>query len=185
MPYPVYYASCAEKLPDHIANSCADSMEHGRVRSVAFVHISYLDDLIVDPEDEALWVAGITEKMIIIIPETTGTYDGGTPVDGPGYGDLETSLAGYRHVVTYKDPNFKANCEFYNVIKHSRSWVPAIRLETQTLLFDKPAVIIPKAPVTEDLNADVVFDVELRISQPDLPCPFNTPPDVFIPFAYV
>jgi hypothetical protein len=112
-----------------------------------------------------------------------GTYDGGTPVEAPGYGDLENTISGYRHVVQYKDPNFKQNAEFYNAIKRSRSWVPAIRLETQTLLFEKPATIIPKAPVTEDLNSDVVFDVELRISQPDIPVPFDTPPDIFIPFA--
>jgi hypothetical protein len=185
MPYPVYYPICAEQIPDHIADNCPGAIEHARARSVGFVHTSYLDVLKLDPTDEATWVAGIDEKQIIIIPDTTGTYDGGTPVDGPGYGDLETSLAGYRHVVNYKDPNYRENVDFYNAIKYSRSWVPAIRLETQTILFDKPAVIIPKTPVTENLTDDVVVDVELRISQPDLPVPFDTPPGVFIPYAYV
>ena len=183
MPYTVYYTVCPETIPDHIANDCAGSLEHGRVRSVGFVHVSYLPTIQADPTDEALWITGIENKQIIIIPETTGTYDGGTPVDGPGFGDLESTIAGYNHVVTYQDPNFKDNAAFYNAIKTSRSWVPAIRLETTTMLFDKPATIVPQAPVTDDVNSVVTFNVELRISQPDIPEPFDTPPGVFIPFA--
>jgi len=183
MPYQVYYPVCTTTLPDHISNSCADSMEHGRVRSVAFVHVSYLAALQVDPTDYAIWQTGILDKLIIIIPETTGTYDGGTPVEGPGYGDLAVSLAGYDHVIAYSDPNFKQNAEFYNAIKYSREWVPVIRLETTALLFDVAGQILPKAPVTEALTDDVVWAVEVKVSQPNIPVPFIYPPDIFIPFA--
>lgn len=185
MSYPIYYATCTTAVPDHLVDACGEQ-ELGRVRSVAYVRSTYLDALLVDPTDAALWETGILNKDIIIIPATQGSYDGGTPVEVPGYGSQEVALAGYRHVINYKDPDFKLNAEFYNGIKQTREWYIAINTSTQTMLFSQGvATIFPKAPVQDDLNSEVVWDVEVRVSQPDIPVPFDTPPNIFEAFNYV
>lgn len=158
-------------------------MEHARVRSAGFVKKSYLAALQADPTDPSLWVTGINNRDIIIIPEVSGTYDGGAPVEGPGYGDQTSSFAGYNHTLNFKDPNYKQNAAFWNAIKYSREWVPVWRTETQTSIADVAAQIIPKAPVSENLTDDVVWDVEVKFTQPDIPVPFDTPEGIFIQFA--
>lgn len=187
MPFTVYYGACATaSQPDYYAPFCeADNPpEKGRIRSFAFIAKDYLATLQADPTDSAIWVTGILDKKIIIIPTIAGDYDGGSPVTGPGYGDTKETTVGYDHVITYRDPNYKLNAAFYNAIKYGRNWVPAWRTETQTHIADNAAQIIPKAPISEDLASDVAWNVEVRFSQPDLPIPFDTPAEVFIPFAY-
>lgn len=178
-----YYPGCEDELPDHIVDDCPGSKEHARVRSIAFIHTSYLATLLAGQETPSVWVTGINDRKIIIIPQVSGQYDGGEPVEGPGYGDQESSLAGYKHTIGYKDPNYKQNAAFYNAIKFSRDWVPAWRTETQTQIADVPAQIIPKAPITDQLTDEVVWDVQVKFTQPDIPVPFDTPADIFIPFA--
>lgn len=184
MAYTIYYGGCAEDQPDHIVDPCGTEREHGRVRSVAFIHDSYLATLLASPDNPTTWQTGILDKLIWILPQTAGTYDGGTPVYAPGYGDQKEVLAGYDHVVTYRDPDFKGNASFYNAIKQSRQWYLAINTETQTQIFESSATIAPKAPVQDDLTSEVVWEVEVRISQPDFPEPFDTPPGIFEAFNF-
>jgi len=185
MSYPIYYNSCPDDLPDHLVEDCPVT-EHGRVRSVAFIRSSYLYALLVDPTDSALWQTGILNKDIIIIPATSGAYDGGTTVEGPGYGNQETAIVGAKHVVNYKDPDYKINAEFYNAMKYMRQWHFAFVTETLTHIFESGiATVLPKAPVQDDMNSEVVWEVEVRVSQPDSPVPIDTPAGVFESFNYV
>ena len=185
MSYSIYYPGCATAIPDHLCNTCGDDKEHGRVRSVAFITESYLPTLMVDPTSPVKWQAGIATKAIVIVPEVIGSFDGGAPQEGPGYGDSDSELLGYKFGLAYKDPNYKLNAAFYNAIKRSRRYAVAWRSESQIHISDKTARITPKNPIAEDLNSDVVWDVAISFSQPDLPVPFDVPPGIFDScFAY-
>lgn len=172
----IYYPEgCESAIPDHQCDPC-EVPEHGRVRSIAYIKSSFN---FTDPSDPTEWSAGIDNRDIIMIPEVLGSFDGGAPVEGPGYGDQSTKLTGYNFSLVYKDPNYRDNCDFYNAMKTARNYKIAFRTETQTHISDNTVSVIPKNPITEDLASEVVWDVEVKWAQGDLPCPFDTPAGTF------
>ena len=173
------YNPCEEEIFNPQCDPCLDNIEHGRIRSIALIHKNYKPVLESDPENPNIWLDGLQNKLIYIIPETLGSFDGGSPVEATGYGDQSTKVTGYNFVANYKDPNYKGNCNFYNSIKKSANWHFAFRTETLTRISGKPVSIIPKSPIAEDLTSEVVWDVEVKWAEKDQPCPFVTPEGVF------
>lgn len=174
----VYYPSgCDDLLPDHTCDPCA-AREGARVRSVAFIHKSYYPTLAADPENSSVWSTGIAAASIIIIPATQGSIE---PTDnmGTGYGDTEEEYLSTSFTLTIKDPNYIGNADFYNPLKRNRNFHVAYRTETQTHISDKPCTIVGRAPIADDLNTDVVWEVVAKWNSQDSPVPFNTPAGVF------
>lgn len=175
-----YPESCANEIPDHVCDPC-ETREKGRVSSVAFIDNGFEFENIEDPNE---WIAGIESGEITIIPAVVGSFDGGTEVEGPGYGRQSTILISYDFSANFRDPNYKSNCEYYNALKRSRTQHFAFVTETQLHYVDTPVSVIPKNPVTEELNSDVVYDVTVKWSSPDLPCPVNKPAGIFDECVY-
>lgn len=178
MPALIY--SCDNEIIDPQQDPCLTEMEHGRIRSVAYVHSSIVDLIKASPTNKQAWDAQIAQGKIYIIPEVIGSYDGGAAVEAPGYGDEATRTTGYNFSANFRDPNYKGNCGFYNTIKKSKNWHLAFRTENLTRITDKPVSIQPKDPITEDLTAEVVWDVTNKWTQTDHSCPFTTPEGVFV-----
>lgn len=177
----VYYpAGCDALIPDHVCDPC-ETIEQGRVRSVAFIK---KDFVFTDPSSPTQWRTGFLADKIIIIPQTKGTFDGGAEVEGPGYGDQSTRLTGYNFSANFEDPNYKKNCGFYNNLKNSREWRFAYRTGSQIHITDTVVQVIPKNPVADDLNSEVVWNVIVKWSDNDLPCPFDVPPGTFDACTY-
>lgn len=175
----VYYpTSCDEETPNHFCDLCADD-EHGRVRSVALIK---KDFEFVDPSNAQEWLDGINSGDIIIIPETNGSFDGGTPKEGPGYGDTLSTYLGSDFVLQFKDPNYKQNCVFYNAINKSRRYKVAYRTESLIHISDKTAFINAKPGVLDDLTSTVVWDVTTKWASSNIPCAYEMPDGVFTCF---
>jgi len=176
MSHLIYYGGgCDHDLPLHICNDC-NVPEHGRVRSVAFIKKTFR---FTDPSNPQEWRSGIIDGDIIIIPQVLGSYNGGEPVEGPGYGDTISKITGYNFELAFKDPNYTDNAGFYNAIKRNHIWLIAFRSETLTHMSTNTISIVPKNPITENLNDEVVWDVIVKFSQADLPEPFPTPDGIF------
>ena len=172
----VYYPTgCDAVIPAHICDAC-EAPELGRVSSVAFIKSPFAFTDISDPTE---WQAGFANGDIIIIPFTKGTFDGGAEVETPGYGRQATRLNGYNFQLQYQDPNYRQNCNFYNAIKNSRQYYVAYATETQIHLSDNIVSVIPKNPVQDDVNSEVVWDVLVKWAGRDLPCPFDLPEGIF------
>lgn len=181
MAYSVYYpAGCQAATGDHYCNPC-DALEHGRVRSVAFIASDFA---FTDPTSPTEWRNGILAKKIIVISDVNGTFDGGSEVEAPGYGDQATKLTGYNFQAVYNDPNYRLNADFYNAIKRSSNWKFAYRTEGLVHLSDTNVSVIPKNPVTDDLASEVVWNVTVKWSDGDLPIPYAVPTGIFTCFDY-
>lgn len=175
--YSLYDCTGAVEAPT--CDPCLNDIEHGRVRGVAYIAADYYATLVADPTDISLWTDGVAAGKIFIIPATQGNFDGGAPVEVTGYGDADTKVIGYKFTLTYKDPTLQGNTAFYNSIKNSGNYYVAFRTETLTRISDNPATVKPKAPIEDDLNSEVVWNVEVTYSQPDHSVPFDTPLDLF------
>lgn len=177
----VYYPTgCDSLIPDHICDPC-EEIEQGRVRSVAFIKSDFA---FTDPSNPTEWQTGFASGDIIIIPQTKGTFDGGAEVESPGYGDQSTRLTGYNFQAQYQDPNYKNNAAFYNALKNSRQYVFAYRTATQIHITENAVSVIPKNPVQDDTNSEVVWDVIVKWSGNDLPVPYDVPAGIFDQCTY-
>jgi hypothetical protein len=154
-----YFGACDETaIPDHICDPC-EAQEKGRVSSVAFIQKNFVFS---DPSNPAEWVAGINSRQIFVIPTVTGSFDGGTAVTGSGYGRQATKFLGFDFTMNFRDPNYTQNPDFY--------FSPHIS--------DNPVSVVPKNPVTEEINSDVVWDVDVAWNQDGVVRPYPQPANI-------
>lgn len=178
----VYYpdATCGgnETVPVYNCNPCPD-YEYGRVRSIAFIKTSYIATVLANPTSTAVWTTGINAGNIIVIHKTSGTYDGGTQEEIPGFGDETTANGGVDHVIVYRDPNYKENCDFYNAIRTNNIYTVAYRT-SDSIHFSETAVsVAAKNPVQDDTKSVVVWEVTVKWSNPDSPTAYDVPASIF------
>jgi len=173
----IYYPgnNCQDNVPEHLCDPCL-TIELGGIRSVAFIEEDFT---FTNPASASEWNTGILAGQIIIIPLTYGTFDGGVPQEGQGFGDSPTSLDGYDFLLNYADPNFNGNCDFYDNLKNARNaYKVSWRTETLIYLSDKTVTILPKFPIAQDVKSKVVWSVDVKWTSKNLPCSY-TAPDVF------
>lgn len=166
-----YYSSaCLEAdLPGHICDPCNTNREYGRVRSVALIAKSYLATLLAAPIDPTVWQTGIDSGDIIIIPETSGSFDPGDPKEEKGYGDTAVSYGPRTQTLTYFDPNYRSNYAFYNAMTNITSKVVAFRTSSVVNIADVTTAITAKNTVADDLEAEVGWEVKCVFKSVNLP----------------
>lgn len=173
----IYYPgdNCQSSVPEHLCDPCL-TKELGGVRGVAFVPSDFT---FTNPSSDAQWVAAVAAGAIII-PETNGTFDGGTAQEGLGFGDNPTSLDGYDFVLQFFDPNYKGNCDHYDNLKNARGqFKVAFITETQLHLSSRTVTVLPKNPIAADVKSKVLWDVTVKFTQQNLVCSFDKPSTIF------
>lgn len=173
-----YPTACDEEELDHVCDEC-DDPELARLRGVAFIKSDFA---FTDPSSYAEWFDGIGSGDIIIIPFTRGSFDGGTPKEGAGYGDQATKYIGTDYSATYFDPNYAVNRDFYNNIKRFQNYKFAYKTETLVHITDKVCQVLPKAPVADDITGEVVWEVTVKWSSQNEPDPYTAPDGIFVCF---
>ncbi len=171
-----YPEGCDADLGSHVCDPCP-TKELGRVRGVAFIRNDYA---FTDYSDTAQWAAGIESGQIFVIPETNGTYDGGTPTYSTGFGDADQSYDSSTFKLVVKDPNFIGNRAFYNALKKSRNYRVAWRSETILQISDVACTAVGKAPIADDIKSVRTRDVEITFTQSDDPTEVTMPDGVFV-----
>lgn len=147
---------------NHVCDPCG--RELGRIRGVILFDGSYDIEALIDAiktksaEAETLLEEAIVSGKAQLISETTGTFDGGAPQTGDGYGDEDTRLLGYQFTLQFKDPSYSPNKEFYEKAEYGH-WYVAYRTESLLHFADKPATLQALAPVEQDLTSAVVWNV--------------------------
>ena len=168
------YASsygCGSTEPVHTCHDCPEARERefARTRSSFFVKKGYLATLLATPTTLATWTTGITNNNIIIIPNTSGSYDPGDPKELKGYGDRSKSYGPRTQKLVFNDPDYADNYHFYNEIVDRDDYVPGFRTSSMVRIFDVPASIKAKDPVADDLEEEVVWQCECEVISKNLP----------------
>lgn len=104
----------------------------------------------------------IAQEKLWIMPETTGTFDGGTPKMISGYGDNKERKVGYDYVLMVKDAAFSDNYAFWQAVENIQDWNVAFRTETQLAVVYADCTITTKAPVEESIDTVVEWNVEVK-----------------------
>lgn len=174
----LYYPSSTcggSTIPAYNCNPCPN-YEYGRIRSIAFIKNTFS---FTNPESTSEWTAGIASQDIIVVWKTQGSYDGGATSEQVGFGDSATVNGNTTHTLIYKDPNYAENCDFYNGIKGSSEYTIAFRTSSQVHFAGAPVTITPKNVIADDINSVVVWEVLVKWTNPDSPCPYDTPSGIF------
>lgn len=159
--------TCGDASGENLIHSCDPcGRELGRIRGVALVDGSVdLTELIdaLKTGNNAQTAQTTFESLIEsgklhLISETTGTFDGGSAQTGDGYGDEETRLLGYLYTLSFKDPSYSGNKDFYERAENEH-WKLIWRTETLLHFADKVANIQAIAPVEQDLTSAVAWNV--------------------------
>ena len=170
---PIYYPSCNTVL----SPTCSDCppKELGGIRSVWFQHVNVAW---VDITNPAEWAAKICSGDVFVLPKTRGSLEM-AEVTETGFGDIPMDISGYDFTLNVFDPNYLGNCNFWNSIKKSLDYKVGYRTESQIYVSSKAALVIPKAPIAEDIKSKVIWNATIKFSQEDIPCPTNMPVSVF------
>lgn len=172
----VYYPdSCEEELDTHNCDPCEET-EFGRIRFHGYIKKGFTFS---DPTSPTEWQQAVADGNVIIIPKSNGSFDGGSPKEGPGYGDQETTNLGSAYVANVKDPNYASNYSFYNTLKRSRNWKFFYGTSSKIHITNVACSVFPKNPVADDINSVVEWDVQIKWSDSNLPKPYDIPEGIF------
>jgi hypothetical protein len=170
----LYYPGCGDAIQDPQCSDCP-TKELGDIRSTFLVKKGFA---FTDITSTAEWTSGIESGDIYVFPFTRGTLEAAENMV-EGFGDNEDELDSFTYTLNVIDPNYKGNYAFWNSIKGNKRWRPGYRTETQVHLFDKTGTIIPKAPVGEGKKTAVRWNVMIKVTQDEIPEPFDMPEGVF------
>ena len=173
-----FYPSNCNIIESHLACGCG--IELARVRSVALIHTSFISQLLSDPEDSSIWLAGITAGMIVVLPQTQGEYNGGDAILGRGFGYSEETLIAYNFAVNYKDPDYVGNLPHYNSITGSRNFYIAFCSETIMRISQRPGTLVASNPVANSLKDEVNFMLTYKWTYEKMPLEYTIPDGVFV-----
>lgn len=169
------YTDCIE-LNDYDNDPCG-VREMSRVRHLIYVNKSAS---VSDPSDSAAWAALEASGDAKIIRNINGTYDGGAPVEGAGFGEAISEQYGIVHSLVYQDPRAVQNIDFYNNLKKvAQNYKLFFATETKIWKVDATLYASPKAPITNDLSQIVSIETTLKWSYKDLPVTFDRPVGLF------
>ena len=169
-----YPTTCDSVVPPHSCDPCLPR-EFGRVRAVAFIKEGFS---FVDETNQAEWEAAIQNEDVILIPKVHGALPEPSEQMGQGYGDTVETLLGYEFTLTYFDRNYAENCDFYNALQGQQSYRFMYKTELKGHITSATVTVIPKAPIEDDLNSEVVWMVQVKWKDTSHACPFNFPAGV-------
>lgn len=169
--YSSIYGDCGGDEAVHFCHDCPGGRvrEFARARSGGFIKLSALASIMVDPTDVAAWEAAIAAGTVIIIPESSGSYDPGEPKELKGYGERKITYGPREMTLSLNDPDYYDNYAFYNSITGRTDLVPFFRTSNLIHIFDKPASIKAKDPVADDLEEEVIWTVDCKVTSENLP----------------
>ena len=173
-----FYPSNCNTIESH--NACGCGIELARVRSVALIHSSFINQILTDPEDSSIWLAGITAGMIVVLPQTQGEYNGGEPILGRGFGYSEETLIAYSFGVNYKDPDYVGNLPHYNSITGSRNFYIAFCSETIMRISQRAGTLVASNPIANSLKDEVNFILTYKWTNDKMPLEYSIPDGVFV-----
>jgi hypothetical protein len=164
MPIIAYKVCGGNGIPVHTCKPCIKN-EKGGVRGVAYIENDYLElardatsKLIEKTSVETLewWNTGILEGKIIVVPKTRGTFDGGSPQTGSGYGDVKEITIAKNFTLVANDPDHKDNEEFYEALASSPgAYHVAWRTESELRISDTPVNVDVVDNTEEDIDSVV------------------------------
>lgn len=177
MSYYIPSGQCGDEVnvPRYACTDCGER-DFARVRHVAYFDENYEFS---DIESFAEWNTLLNAGQAEVIRNVLGSYDGGETEEIGGFGDVEFDNGNTTHVLTFKDPNYKDNRDFYNALKNKKDKKFVWTTQNNMFVANTPANISVKIPIAESIKDIVVAEVTIKWVQSDLPLIYTRATDLF------
>ena len=136
-----------------------NTVENGGVRSLLLIKKG---TTVAVPLNLVGLTAQIEAGNVIVLPATRGTFDGGTPKMGTGFGSKKEKLLGADYVLQVKAPTYADNADFMAAVEKIEDWNLAFATATQMHIVTADVTITTKAPVEEAIDTDVLWNMECK-----------------------
>lgn len=161
--------SCTQDgtVPDYVCDPCAKS-EGGRLRGAVYFHKSLKSVLTkANLELKTWWETQIEAGLVIIVPSTRGTFDGGTKITVTGFGDTKEKVKGKTFTSVVNDNNHSANELFYQALENNfRDYIFGFRTESELrVATDVMTGLEAKDAVEEDTDSVVLWQATVTWDQ--------------------
>jgi hypothetical protein len=112
------YKDCLEGIDigDYKYSNCR-STEKGGLRGAAYINKSLKGEIEDNIEDAEWWKSNIVGGLILLIPSTRGTFDGGTKITTTGLGNDSEMTIGKTFSALVNDVNHTENKDFYEALE--------------------------------------------------------------------
>lgn len=172
------YKDCEEEIQglQYVCDPC-NNTEGGNIRSLCLIKKGTV--LPIPLTLEAIEIL-IEQEKLFVMPETRGTFDGGTPKMSTGYGDNKERLIGHDYVLQAKDLNFADNYEFWQAVESVDAWNIAYRTENYLAVVYSDVTITTKAPAEEGLDTEIVWNIEAKWYSKEKPTLIVYPANLFL-----
>lgn len=143
-----------EGIGEHCSESC--HTEFGRIRAVGFIDPCY--DLDINSQES--WDEGVAGGFITIVPQTNGelTID---QLQGDGYGKRPQTNTIKEYTLTYNDPTFIGNYNFYDGASGQYKYKIFFRTSDAIYFSDTAVLITPNFSIQNDLGQRIDWTVTL------------------------
>ncbi len=159
---------CGEEVP----RACDDCpvQENKRIVHVAFVKTG----VVIPKSTPAQMMTAILAAELacdaVVIRNVSGSYDGGTLVEGKGPGKQVSRVNGGTHNVIFTDFNYVGNEEFWNAFKRKSQGYSMIYFTSERAWFGPKALSVsPKPAFDEDIQAFIEAEITVKWSSADNP----------------
>lgn len=172
--------SCVPAIPPFVTPECPDEM--GRIVGLAFIHKNIHASIYADPSNNALWVDGAYAADLVVFQQVRGTYDGGSPIDVPGFGNQDTRTINADRTLTVQVEGVKNNEGFWDGIRRSSEYFVAIVVGGDydlLLINNKEINVFAGPPVEEGLDTNVTWNVSIKWKDANNMKSSNVPAGVF------
>lgn len=181
MNYLDYYGNCVETgLDPHVCELCDDTPpEHANISAGAWVHADSYAAIAADPTNATIWQNAIDAGNAFILPNLRGSFDGGTPKIGPGWGRSKGNYDSSDFKATINDKVYKENWAHYRSLVGKTNWHFCYVTETQGHLTSVPVTVAPKNPISENVDDLITWQSEVTWTEFFTPAPFDAPLAIF------
>jgi hypothetical protein len=179
--YVDYYGNCVETgLDPHVCEPCDDAApEHANISSGAWIHQDAYAAIAANPTDAATWQAQIDLNLVMILPNLRGTFDGGTPTLGNGFGRKKSEYISSDFKATITDKVYKRNWAHYRSLVGKNTWYFCYVTETQGHISGVPVTVAPKNPITDSVDDIITWQSDVTWTEFFTPAPFDAPLEIF------
>ena len=171
------YKDCTESEDLHYTCDPCNETEGGGVRSLCLIKKG---TTLQNPLTKIGLQALIAQNKLWVMPETRGTFDGGTPKMAVGYGDKKERQIGSDYVLQVKDPVYSENAVFWGQVENIQDWNIAFRTETQLAVVYDDTMITTKDNVEEGLDTELVWNIECKWFSKSKPVLIAYPKGLFL-----
>lgn len=169
---------CEEDVDDFIPLDCG--LELGGIVGVGLIY-STEEPTTTQLQNPTFWEDqfDVSPQRYWNIPDTRGSYPGGTPTEEDGYGKNSIRRTGADHEATVEVEGIELNRDFFDGVNKRKKWHVVFVMNSGLMLYVRDVSIWAKIVVDQNIKTAARWNMSFKWSSFDLPVVLTEPEGIF------